>query len=177
MVGNIEKVSEWHFRESPGVLIGPVAWKFVVYNPLDRPVSVISLDVFYIPKEGLAKYSDLLNGVTESSTNSIMNFPVTLAGREAIAFNLNLNIPAEADEESEENCINSGTHISEIEKCLYVKGRDLFGNGVTVQSRTTDHLNVSWSGSFDSPTFLLILKTADDSEISKIFRYYPELGG
>lgn len=57
-----------------------------------------------------------------------------------------------------------------------MKGRDLFGNGVTAQSRAADHLNVSWNEKFDSPTFLLIVKTADDSEISKIFRYYPELG-
>lgn len=99
-VGNIETVRKWNFLESAGVLIGPVAWKFVVYNPLDRPVSVVGIDVFYIPKDSLVKYTDLLSGVTVSSTNSAMNFPVTLASREATAFNLSLNIPAEADEES-----------------------------------------------------------------------------
>jgi hypothetical protein len=111
---------------------GPVLWRAVLYNDLDRPVTVRSIKTLFLhPEGGLSYYSGLQATVLDgSSPGTTQVLPFVVKPREAKAIILALNIPVYPEDNEQAPCLKSDVLLHEIEKCFFLRNRDLFGNAV-----------------------------------------------
>src|SRR5207248_3262031 len=119
-------------EKSLAPVIGPVSWKIVLYNDMDRSVTVRTIETFFLDHNGNpAYYSGLQAAVLDgSSPATTQALPFVIKSREAKAIILSLNIPVYPQNDGKPPCLKSGVLLREVEKCFFMQGRDLFGNSV-----------------------------------------------
>ncbi len=163
---------------TPGPLVGPVYWKVVLYNPLDRAVTVASIDAFFLApfSKGLAQYSGMVDSLRSGSTPSeSVSAPISIEAHEATSVLIGLDIPTAADspQSPPHSCLTEGSTLQRAERCRFEEGSDLFGNPVKSQNPAGSALAVTWTGSMLEPRYIVKVKTADGSQFTTVLNYYP----
>jgi len=168
------------FDGVPMSVAGPVSWKIRVYNASDRPVSVVAFSVFLLSEddEGI-QYSAMHERLSPFDASlSEQYLPVGVAPREAKAFLVSLAMPFSRDQSADGSCENQTTRLRELERCFFLKGRDLFGNPVTVTKYDDEPegpMSVSWDQDNKGPRFSVVFETADGSQFETRLSYFPNL--
>jgi hypothetical protein len=159
---------------------GPVTWKVRVYNAADRPVSIVSYSLFLISKAGgRVQYSgmnDMLAPYDAPLTTQVL--PDNISARVSKAYLISLSIPFVSDLGDGPRCEEQAVQLRVLERCLFLKGRDLFANPVTVTQYGSDPsgpISVSWDRGNEGPLFAAVFETADGSEFVVHLPYFPEL--
>jgi hypothetical protein len=171
--------------DRPNQLVGPVYWKVFIYNELDRPISLVKIEAFLQSDSGgRIQYTGLRDSmVYAENPQRNLNLPINLGPREGRAIYVGLNIPVESEATDKGTCIRGGVRVRDIERCLFRRGRDLFGNKVTAiltidpakkdSDPATTPISVKWNGIPDEPTYLVVVRTADGSVFSTELKYFP----
>lgn len=165
--------------EPERTIAGPVFWKAVLYNKLDRPLSIKELKTFMISEAGgLSQYSDMQLGVFDIDKKPI-HFPISIESRNAKAIFIGLNIPVLKDQPEEKSCFKPNLSRRDVEVCYFSKGVDLFGNTVDYTEYPNPggepFISVRWPDGTTSPSFVSVIRTGDNSEFSARFQYYPSM--
>jgi len=163
-------------------VIGPIFWKFRIYNSSDRVVSIVKFDVFYIPENGSkAQYSSMNAELLRYETPlHLQEIPENLEPRNTKAYLLSLFIPFKPLSGESKECAKDAMILESIESCLFLNGRDLFGNVVTTKNfinsnnkESPDSHNLySWEHGISGPDFLIEIETADGSNFNSPINYF-----
>lgn len=164
-------------NSAPKILAGPIFWRTVVYNKLDRPLTIREMETFMLSEHGgIIEYSDMELGFFDMEKNPI-NFPITIDSRNVKAIIIGLNIPVTKEKPSENPCFKPNSALRDVEVCYFSKGEDLFGNAVDYSEYPNPGgkpvVSASWSDGISSPNFLSVVRTGDNTEFSARFQYYP----
>lgn len=166
------------FGGSPMSVAGPVSWKIRVYNASDRAVSVVGFSIYLLREDdGKIQYSAMherLSPFDASLKEQIL--PVGVASREAKAFLVSLSMPFRRDQSADGKCEEQTNQLRELERCFFLKGRDLFGNPVTVTKYDDEPdgpMSVSWDLGNEGPRFSVVFETADGSRFETRLSYFP----
>lgn len=156
---------------------GPVFWEITAYNSLDRTVTIKDIETYLLSEGGgYISYSDLELGVFDRKLKPL-ELPLTISARSAQVLVIGLNIPIVKDKSKESNCYGEFTTLKSYEKCRYKSGFDMFGNPVNYSEfgsgDNPKHYSVSWEQGNDSPRFITMLRTGDNSKLHYRLQYYP----
>ncbi len=159
-------------------VLGPVIWKLRVYNASDRTVSVVGYEVFLLTNEDhRAYYSEMREQlVTFDALLNNQLLPDNIAPRSSKAYIVSMHIPFELDENSTTDCVGKKSKLTDIQRCFFKKGRDLFGNPVETLYSSSDAKEealTGWQVDFNGPRFLVIMETADGSKFKTVLSYFP----
>lgn len=159
---------------------GPVTWKVRVYNASDRPVSIVSFSIFLLSEDDRKiQYSAMRERLSPyDSSLAEQMLPDKIGAREAKAYLISLSMPFERDQGGDPKCEDEVTRLRDLERCFFLKGRDLFGNPVTVTRYDSDPsgpISVRWDQGNASPRFSAVFETADGSEFETRLSYFPNL--
>ncbi|MEZ9443214.1 hypothetical protein AB4516_18185 [Vibrio sp. 10N.222.54.F12] len=144
---------------------GPFFWKITAYNSLDRTVTIKDIDTkLFSDNGGFITYSDMNLGIFNRKLDPL-SLPLSINANEAKVILVGLKVPIV----NEASCFSSENTRSDIERCYYEKGYDLFGNTVTKNSPNS----FSWDSFTKAPVFLSTIRTGDNSKIYNELSFYP----
>jgi len=163
---------------SPAPSVGPVTWKVRIHNASDRPVSIVAFSIFLLSEDNRKiQYSGMrerLSPYDASLSEQIL--PDNISARETKAYLISLFMPFERDQGGNHKCEDEETRLRDLERCFFLKGRDLFGNPVSVVKYGSDlpeAFSVSWDQGHTAPRFSVIFETADGSKFEIHLSYFP----
>lgn len=172
-------LSVFFFGDAPMLVGGPVSWKIRAFNSTDRPISVVGYSVYLLNEDDRRIQASALKGrlspFDASLTEQIL--PDSIASREAKAYLVSLSLPFTRDQSVENKCEDQTNQLRDLERCFFLKGRDLFGNPVNVTKYSPEPdapISVSWRHKFKGPRFTIVLETADGSQFEAKFSYFPD---
>ena len=149
-----------------------------IYNASDRPASIVSFSVHLLNEDNQKiQYSAMRERLSPLDTSlKEQLLPVGVAPREAKAFLVSLSMPFRRDLSTEGKCEDQTNQLGELEHCFFLKGRDLFGNPVTVtqyDDAQDSPISVSWDQGLKGPRFSVTIETADGSQFETRLSYFP----
>lgn len=165
--------------EGPMLAASPVSWRLRIFNPTDHPVSIVAYDVYLLTdKDGRVQYSGIRGRFSPFDPSlPEQDLPEVLEPREARAYLFSTPLPFRADNSIETRCEEIAKQLRPLELCFFDKGRDLFGNPVTVTRYDTapdSAFSVSWESGIQSPVFEVVFTTADGSQFGTKVSYFPD---
>jgi hypothetical protein len=105
--------------------IDAVTWKIIISNLSDHKISIVDLSVNSIENSSIENSGiDMLKYFSPSSQKN-GEFPFHIDANESVIFDLKLEIPVKMLKN--DDCYFDGK-LSEIDRCYFEKGVDIFGN-------------------------------------------------
>lgn len=153
------------------VVVGPIFWRVVLFNPTGHPVPVTGIGLSYGHPQGEIRFSKMLAGISTESDGRPAIFPVMLAPHEGKSLLIAAHVPVQGLVKGEELCARRLQTLQDFENCLFDRGRDLFGNKGTRLTRGT---GFSWQTAPSSPEYVALITTAGGFEARKTLTYYPD---
>ncbi len=158
------------------IAIGPISWRFQVYNPTNKSISLTNFSMTHITKEGrCSSYSNLPFDVSRAtSPNEVVSGAETIGPNEARSYMVTGYLPIQSTQEQRENCLIRSENLFELEQCFVLHGTDFFGREIVVSTSQDDNLSVtthSFVAYQAQDQLLLTLTLGDGSKDELEFSY------
>lgn len=158
--------------------VGPVGWKIRLFNDSNQPISIVGYKLSQLSGNGSrvesSSFKDRL--VFADTSQNEQSFPFSIAPHESVAKIILLMIPYQNETDNAPSCVKEYSVVRQFEKCLFKKGRDLFGNKVDFIGdyfSEDEGWGAVWSGvPQNGPRFEVSFETASGSFFRTDFSYY-----